>query len=93
MTMLSGTRLLRTSRGHAGFRLFLDPSQVVDVDGAQGRDRTTDTAIFSRMLYQLSYLGTSGTRERGSGAPVYSQAGQPCPPRFAFGFAWRSPRR
>lgn len=43
--------------GHAGFRLFLDPSQVVDVDGAQGRDRTTDTAIFSRMLYQLSYLG------------------------------------
>ena len=29
--------------------------------GAQGRDRTTDTAIFSRMLYQLSYLGTSRT--------------------------------
>ena len=27
------------------------------LDGAQGRDRTTDTAIFSRMLYQLSYLG------------------------------------
>ena len=27
-------------------------------DGAQGRNRTTDTAIFSRMLYQLSYLGT-----------------------------------
>ena len=24
---------------------------------AQGRNRTTDTAIFSRMLYQLSYLG------------------------------------
>src|SRR3954471_11978684 len=37
-------------------------------DGAQGRDRTTDTAIFSRMLYQLSYLGTSsphGSWERG----------------------------
>jgi hypothetical protein len=35
--------------------------------GAQGRNRTTDTAIFSRMLYQLSYLGTSeprGSRER-----------------------------
>ena len=31
-------------------------------NGAQGRDRTTDTAIFSRMLYQLSYLGgSSGT--------------------------------
>ena len=28
--------------------------------GAQGRNRTTDTAIFSRMLYQLSYLGISG---------------------------------
>jgi hypothetical protein len=36
--------------------------------GAQGRDRTTDTAIFSRMLYQLSYLGVppnqKGQRER-----------------------------
>ena len=31
------------------------------LSGAQGRDRTTDTAIFSRMLYQLSYLGN---RER-----------------------------
>ena len=49
--------------------------------GAQGRDRTTDTAIFSRMLYQLSYPGTA--RHGGQGAPVYSQAGQPCPPRFA----------
>ena len=29
-------------------------------NGAQGRNRTTDTAIFSRMLYQLSYLGISG---------------------------------
>jgi hypothetical protein len=38
---------------------------MVDFDGAQGRDRTTDTAIFSRMLYQLSYLGTS---RRGQGA-------------------------
>src|ERR1700755_1227020 len=32
--------------------------------GAQGRDRTTDTAIFSRMLYQLSYLGTARRRAR-----------------------------
>ncbi len=31
-----------------------DPHQA---RGAQGRDRTADTAIFSRMLYQLSYLG------------------------------------
>jgi hypothetical protein len=26
-------------------------------NGAQGRNRTSDTAIFNRMLYQLSYLG------------------------------------
>ncbi len=34
---------------------------VMDVcgrgDGARGRSRTADTAIFSRMLYQLSYPG------------------------------------
>ena len=48
-------------------RVFYDCvmfSEVSDVrehlrtgSGAQGRNRTTDTAIFSRMLYQLSYLG------------------------------------
>jgi hypothetical protein len=27
------------------------------IDGAQGRNRTTDTCIFSAVLYQLSYLG------------------------------------
>ena len=26
--------------------------------GAEGRNRTTDTMIFSHVLYQLSYLGT-----------------------------------
>ncbi len=26
--------------------------------GAEGRNRTADTTIFSRMLYRLSYLGT-----------------------------------
>jgi hypothetical protein len=31
--------------------------------GAQGRNRTTDTVIFSHVLYQLSYLG-AGTRRR-----------------------------
>ena len=29
----------------------------IKANGAQGRSRTTDTAIFNRMLYQLSYLG------------------------------------
>jgi hypothetical protein len=35
--------------------------------GAQGRNRTTDTAIFSRMLYQLSYLGVREARRRKTG--------------------------
>ena len=30
--------------------------------GAQGRNRTTDTVIFSHVLYQLSYLGIRGIR-------------------------------
>jgi hypothetical protein len=29
----------------------------VFIYGAQGRNRTTDTVIFSHVLYQLSYLG------------------------------------
>ena len=29
--------------------------------GAQGRNRTTDTVIFSHVLYQLSYLGLSSS--------------------------------
>ena len=33
-----------------------DPSSVAFA-GAEGRDRTGDTTIFSRVLYQLSYLG------------------------------------
>ena len=39
---------------------------VGQMNGAQGRNRTTDTAIFSRMLYQLSYLGI---RRAGSPGP------------------------
>ena len=34
-------------------------------NGAQGRSRTADTAIFSRMLYQLSYLGLAHRLHRG----------------------------
>ena len=35
--------------------------------GAQGRDRTTDTRIFSPLLYQLSYLGLfEGSRDAAS---------------------------
>ena len=34
-------------------------------NGAQGRNRTTDTVIFSHVLYQLSYLGADPARRRG----------------------------
>lgn len=36
--------------------------------GASGRDRTTDTTIFSRMLYQLSYRGIAAASVRGAPA-------------------------
>ena len=28
--------------------------------GAEGRNRTADTTVFSRVLYRLSYLGAGG---------------------------------
>ena len=54
------------------------------LNGAQGRNRTTDTVIFSHVLYQLSYLGPHfGLRaepdfSRANGSPN----GRPrcCPP-------------
>ena len=61
-------------------------------NGAQGRNRTTDTAIFSRMLYQLSYLGISQDPRRRTGVTeraVYSGVGRVCKPCFAFGFVRR----
>ena len=36
-------------------------------DGAQGRNRTTDTCIFSAVLYQLSYLGADAPPRRRAG--------------------------
>jgi hypothetical protein len=48
--------------------------------GAQGRNRTTDTVIFSHVLYQLSYLGAepagttdtkrAGYNDKNTGCPV-----------------------
>ena len=34
--------------------------------GAQGRNRTADTVIFSHVLYQLSYLGSRDAASRPS---------------------------
>ena len=45
--------------------------------GAQGRIRTTDTGIFSHVLYQLSYLGTVGFLQEAPWA--YRQSGGACP--------------
>ena len=41
---------------------------MVTEGGAQGRDRTTDTVIFSHVLYQLSYLGAHRKVEPSGGA-------------------------
>ena len=46
-----------------GAQQDIGQSESVGGNGAQGRIRTTDTAIFSRMLYQLSYLGTGLSAE------------------------------
>jgi len=35
---------------------FLETFQIVREIGGEGQNRTVDTTIFSRMLYQLSYL-------------------------------------
>ena len=61
--------------GRAAHNLFCLLSNF----GAQGRNRTTDTAIFSRMLYQLSYLGRRFGREARCGAGRYRGAIVACP--------------
>ncbi len=33
-------------------------NDIMDLSGAQSRNRTSDTRIFNPLLYQLSYLGT-----------------------------------
>src|SRR5262249_1144998 len=65
------------------FMVFLQISGVVAAGGyqrkpaigAQGRDRTTDTAIFSRMLYQLSYLGIPGRPKGGPSGRFIDRSG------------------
>ena len=45
-----------------GLLRFCRTLRVGEIDGGQGRNRTTDTRIFSPLLYRLSYL-----------APVYNR--------------------
>jgi hypothetical protein len=42
-----------------------------DSNGAQGRNRTTDTRIFSPLLYQLSYLGVLNFTPVAGGEAAY----------------------
>jgi hypothetical protein len=57
-----------TSDG-AGYGILLlrkADAQLLDVFGGQGRNRTTDTRIFSPLLYQLSYLAVRGALQEGA---------------------------
>jgi hypothetical protein len=72
---------LLTWRAYTGVRNFNEFARKADGErrgrspwfvnlfrnGARGRDRTTDTAIFSRMLYQLSYPGAVRIRSGSAG--------------------------
>ena len=53
------TRLVFKAHGISNASL----PQLIDcawlVNGGEGQNRTVDTTIFSRMLYQLSYLATA----------------------------------
>lgn len=66
--MISGQRDKDEARAHLReyqhyFLDILGNSETLNISekgGARGRIRTTDTAIFSRLLYQLSYSGNRG---------------------------------
>lgn len=58
----------------------LKNNEEAKLNGAQGRDRTTDTAIFSRMLYQLSYLGAAPKHVQGERRFIVRPKGPVQPP-------------
>ena len=69
------------SRAGAKARKSAEIKARSSIHGAQGRNRTTDTVIFSHVLYQLSYLGavptaTTDTKRRG-----YKDKNKDCPVR------------
>ena len=47
----------RTFTGQALLCLYCKDAGFFAIKNAQNRDRTSDTRIFSPLLYQLSYLG------------------------------------
>ena len=54
-----------------------EPSSKLSRSGAQGRNRTTDTVIFSHVLYQLSYLGMSAAARKRAPIEALSAPVQP----------------
>ena len=48
----------------------MSPGRPLVGNGAQGRDRTADTVIFSHVLYQLSYLGARRMRASLAGGAI-----------------------
>ena len=56
--------------------------------GAQNRNRTSDTGIFSPLLYQLSYLGKKQSRIRMAPALLATQKG--LEPSTSSVTGWRS---
>ncbi len=51
----------RTRYLHLG-KVALYQMSYIRINGASGRNRTTDTGIFSPLLYRLSYRGKLATR-------------------------------
>jgi hypothetical protein len=60
----------QTDTAHPHLASQSNPSycKYIGNHGAQGRNRTTDTVIFSHVLYQLSYLGAGRLNKAGCGA-------------------------
>ena len=52
------------SRSFWDFTVTYVTGMDIDSNGGQGRNRTTDTRIFSPLLYQLSYLAAGDGRAR-----------------------------
>ena len=61
--------------------------------GAQGRNRTTDTVIFSHVLYQLSYLGAGPARMgRSARRGRYKGSNPHCPERLLVAYGLTADR-
>ena len=55
---------ISVSGGEREPRAFATRTWSPEGNGAEDWNRTSDTSIFSAVLYQLSYLGTRHTRRR-----------------------------